>query len=257
MSKHCNKCGRTQCSCHKPRTCAGCGFSACQCAKRKRYDAGASSPNPQGCQDGCDNSHSTPDQHHHHGGGHHGHHDHGAPATPTTCLEFVSNQMWTNPVTNESQMIFASLTDPVKLHMPLEQAEYYLAKGCARRCGAGEVPNCEKGDPGSPGINGMRGPKGDTGPAGQSGQPGQPGSNGGPGNPGTNGMPGAAGPAGQPGRSAMITKQQSPDGTMTVLTIKNPDTPPVDCVIRSTSASQIFNMMCTCWDEVFSDDCPC
>lgn len=244
MAHHCNNCGSNPCGCHKPRTCSGCGFSACRCS-RKKYDAGTNGThNPQGCNDGCSSTSPEPSEP-----------NYPSPGA-TMCVEFVSNQMWQNPVTGESQMIMASLTEPVQMHMSVEQAEFYIMKGCARRCGAGEVPDCQKGDPGSPGMPGMRGPKGDPGQSGQAGQPGQAGPAGMSGSPGTNGQPGQNGSPGQPGEAACISAQQSPDGTQTVFTIKNPGEMPKDIVIRSVSVTQIFNAMCDCWDEVF-DPCYC
>lgn len=240
---NCNRCGSSPCGCHKPRKCSGCGYSACKCS-RKKYDAGTNGThNPAG----CNNDSYTPPKPH-------------CPDsnTPTTCVEFVSNQMWTNPVTNESSMIMASLTEPVQMHMALELAEFYIAKGSARRCGAGEVPECQKGDPGSPGMPGIRGPKGDCGPAGQAGQPGQAGPAGTSGTNGTNGQPGQNGSPGQPGEPACITVQQNDAGTMTIFTVKNPGEQPKDYVINTPTLSSIFEAMCDCFDEVFyEDECPC
>lgn len=204
--------------------------------------------NPQGCppdnNHGCPSSDPKPQTPNCHG------------ETPTTCVEFVSNQMWVNPVTNQSQMIMASLTEPVQMQMSFDQAEYYMAKGYARRCGQGEVPECQKGDPGSPGQPGMRGSKGDPGSAGQAGQPGMPGTAGKSGQPGTNGQPGQNGCPGEPGEAATIAVQQSEDGTMTILTISNPHEVPRDVVIKSVSVGQVFEAMCACWDEVFGN-CGC
>ena len=219
---HCNRCGSSPCGCMKSRYDSG---TAGNCPDKK---CGGSKPKPPprpNCTDEPDN--------------------------PSRCIEFISNQMWTNPVTNESQMIMATLNEPVQIYMSIDQAEYYLTKGLARRCGAAETPECQKGDPGSPGMPGMRGPKGDPGPAGQSGQPGQSGPAGLSGTPGTNGQPGQNGAPGQPGEAACIVVQQNQAGNMTIITVKNPGEQAKDYTIRHPTMGDIFASLCDCFDEVF------
>ena len=178
-------------------------------------------------------------------------HGHGQ-TMDSCCVQFICDTPIMNPSTGQYQMIKASLLEPVNMWMPHDEAAKWFATGKARECGAGEVPECQKGDPGSPGprgIGGQPGQNGANGQAGPQGPMGQPGQN------GTNGLPGQAGVPGGDGQSALVHAEYI-NPSLLIITTVNPGEEPKDLKINVPTCASVFEKMCECWDQVFAPACP-
>lgn len=229
MKINCNQCGRSQCACH---------------AKQHQNDYGAHQAAANQCGYPCGNTDPKPKPNH----GHHGH----GQTYDSCCVEFICDTPIINPATGSYQMISASLHEPVRMFLPREEADRWLQSGKARECGAGEVPECQKGDPGPPGPRGIAGQPGSAGRDGQNGNPGQQGSSG---PAGQNGLPGQNGIPGNDGQSAAVFSDYV-NGMLIISTV-NPGEEPKDLKINIPTCPQIFDKMCDCFDDVFAPDCPC
>lgn len=225
--------------------CGACGHSTCQCnAKKFQNDYGTHMVSNTKCGYGSEPVEPAPCPR----PGHHGH----GQTHDACCVEFICDTPVINPVTGQYQMIQASLLEPVRLWMPREEAQRWFQSGKARECGAGETPECQKGDPGPPGPRGVAGQPGNAGRDGQNGNPGQQGAAG---PAGMNGVPGQNGIPGNDGQSAAVFSDYV-NGMLIISTI-NPGEEPKDTKITIPTCADIFAKMCDCFDEVFAPDCPC
>jgi hypothetical protein len=214
--------------------CNRCGNTSCQCGKKIKPKGTNMSTGE--CNNGCPQPSS------------HGH----GQMVDHVCVEIICDAPMMGP-DGQYQMIHASLHDPVRMYMHPQEAEQWFASGKARHCGAGEIPECQKGDPGPPGPRGLAGQAGQHGQAGRDGSAGQPGPMG---QPGKNGVPGQNGMPGDNGESAEIYADVINDNLLIITTVNPGDSSPKDTKIYLPTCDDLFKKICGCFEEVF-DNCPC
>lgn len=116
-------------------------------------------------------------------------------------------------------MIKASLVNPVKQWMPMDDARYWIECGMARYCGDNkhEDVHSNRGMPGRPGAPGRPGPRGEMGP---------------------------------PGESPYLQLERTTDGVRLIAINPQCEDPEVQEITLATPAT-IFKTMCDCWNQVF------